>query len=74
MRIVPIKRTFICFFFPWRKACVLEKSFNFPMRRDKIKSFIHFLTKFHKEVEIFFKTFVQNDLSVLQRIYLECQK
>ena len=62
-------------FFSLEKSMwVGKKSLYFPMRRDKIKSFNHFLTKFHKEVEIFFFFFFRNDLSILQRIYLECQK
>lgn len=74
MKIVPIRRTFLCFFFTGEKHVSWQKSLYFPMRRDKIKSFNHFLTKFHKEVEIFFETLIRNDLSILQRIYLECQK
>lgn len=45
MRIVPIKRTFICFFFPWRKACVLAKKFVFSDEERQNKIFYSFLNK-----------------------------
>lgn len=58
------------FFFPWTQMYVWAKSSYFLMRRVKIKPCQYFI-KFQKEASwSFFLTLTQNDLSVLQEIYL----
>lgn len=39
MKIVPIRRTFLCFFFHWRKACELAKKFVFSNEERQNKIF-----------------------------------